>query len=105
LFGIVADRWLNAERVLGLCHVIGALALIWASTLTDYSTFYIAMLLNSFFFMPTIALNNTVSYIILEKGGSTSLRIFLRSGLGTVVLSAHVIVDLTVSRKAPFSFI
>ncbi len=69
LFGIVADRWLNAERVLGICHVLGALCLLWASTLTDFSMFYVAMLFNSFFFMPTIALNNTVSYIILEKRG------------------------------------
>ena len=67
LFGIVADRWINAERVLGICHVIGAAALLWASTLHDFDTFYLAMLLNSAFFMPTIALNNTVSYIILEK--------------------------------------
>jgi NHS family xanthosine MFS transporter len=67
LFGIVADRWLNAERVLGLCHILGAGMLLWASTLTDYSMFYVAMLFNSFFFMPTIALTNTVSYIILER--------------------------------------
>jgi NHS family xanthosine MFS transporter len=67
LFGIVADRWINAERVLGICHFIGAATLLWASTLHDFHTFYLAMLLNSAFFMPTIALNNTVSYIILEK--------------------------------------
>ncbi|MES2329847.1 MAG: nucleoside permease [Bacteroidota bacterium] len=69
IFGIVADRWINAERVLGLCHIIGACLLLWASTVTDYSTFYTIMLLNSFLFMPTIALNNTVSYIVLEKKG------------------------------------
>src|SRR5581483_6794573 len=67
LFGIVADRWVNAERVLGICHFVGAASLLWASTLHDFDTFYLAMLLNSAFFMPTIALNNTVSYIILEK--------------------------------------
>jgi len=76
LFGIVADRWLNAERVLGLCHIIGALMLIWASTLHDYGVFYIAMLFNSFFFMPTIALNNTVSYILLERKGFNVVRDF-----------------------------
>lgn len=67
LLGIVADRWINAERVLGACHIIGALLLIWASTVQDYPTFYIIMLLNACVFMPTIALNNTVSYIVLEK--------------------------------------
>jgi MFS transporter, NHS family, xanthosine permease len=76
LFGIVADRWLNAERVLGLCHIFGAGMLIWASTQTHFGIFYLAMLFNSFFFMPTIALNNTVSYIILEKRGFNIVRDF-----------------------------
>ena len=69
LMGIVADRWINAEKVLGLCHLVGAALLFWASTVTDFNTFYLIMLLNSMAFMPTIALNNTVSYIILEKKG------------------------------------
>jgi NHS family xanthosine MFS transporter len=76
LFGIVADRWLNAERVLGICHIIGALLLFWASTVTDYGMFYLIMLFNSFVFMPTIALNNTVSYIILGKRGFNVVRDF-----------------------------
>ncbi len=69
LLGIVADRWVNAERVLGICHIIGACLLIMAANVTDYKTFYLIMLFNSMAFMPTIALNNTVSYIILEKKG------------------------------------
>ncbi len=69
LLGIVADRWVNAERVLGICHIIGAGLLIMAANVTDYKTFYLIMLFNSMAFMPTIALNNTVSYIILEKKG------------------------------------
>ena len=70
LMGIVADRWVNAERVLGTLHIIGALLLLWASTITSvdqYPIFYLIMLFNSMAFMPTIALNNTVSYIVLEK--------------------------------------
>jgi MFS transporter, NHS family, xanthosine permease len=69
LMGIVADKWMNAERVLGTCHVIGAGMLLWASTVTNPDTFFWVMLLNSMFYMPTIALNNTVSYIILEQKG------------------------------------
>ncbi len=76
LFGIVADRWLNAERVLGLCHILGAAMLMWASTLHDFSMFYLAMLFNSFFFMPTIALNNTVSYILLDRKGLNAVKNF-----------------------------
>ena len=65
LLGIVADRWVNAERVLGICHIVGACLLLWASTVSDYRTFYLIMLLNSMAFMTTIALNISVSYIIL----------------------------------------
>lgn len=67
VMGIIADKWLNAERVLGLCHIIGAGLLLWTSTITDPNMFFWAMLLNSMFYMPTIALNNTVSYIVLEQ--------------------------------------
>jgi NHS family xanthosine MFS transporter len=69
LLGIIADRWVNAERMLGLCHIVGAVMLFWASTVTDPTTFYWIMLLNSMAYMPTIALNNTVSYIVLEQRG------------------------------------
>lgn len=67
IMGIIADKWVNAERVLGFCHIIGAGMLIWASTITDPNMFFWVMLLNSMFYMPTIAMNNTVSYIILEQ--------------------------------------
>jgi NHS family xanthosine MFS transporter len=69
LMGIIADRWVNAERVLGICHLIGAGLLFWASKAQDPTTMYWVMLFNAMFFMPTIALNNTVSYITLEKKG------------------------------------
>lgn len=69
LMGIIADRWFNAERVLGICHIIGAGFLLFASSRTDFTSFYIAILLHSFFYMPTIALNNAVSYAVLEKNG------------------------------------
>lgn len=69
LLGIVADKWLNAEKVLGLCHLIGAGLLYYASTISDYDSLYYVMLLISMFYMPTIALDNSVSYTILEKNG------------------------------------
>jgi NHS family xanthosine MFS transporter len=69
LMGIVADKWLNAEKVYGLCHLIGAGMLCWASFVREPHMFFWVMLLNSMFYMPTIALNNTVSYIVLEQKG------------------------------------
>lgn len=69
LLGIVADRWINAEKVFGACHIIGAFLLFWASTVTDPHAMYWVMLFNAMVYMPTISLNNTVSYnILLQKG-------------------------------------
>jgi NHS family xanthosine MFS transporter len=67
LLGVVADRWINAERLLGLCHILGGVLLFAASTVTDPDMMYWIMLLNAMVFMPTIALNNTVSYTILKQ--------------------------------------
>lgn len=96
LLGIVADRWINAERVLGACHLIGAGLLLWASTIRDYPTLYVVMLLNNMFYMPTIALNNTVSYIVLEKKGFNIVKIFPPIRVwGTVgFIAAMWVVDL-----------
>ncbi len=76
IMGIIADKWLNAERVLGLCHLVGAGMLFWASTISDPNLFFWAMLLNSMFYMPTIALNNTVSYIVLEESNYNIVKDF-----------------------------
>lgn len=76
LLGIIADRWVNAERVLGMCHIIGAGLLLWASTVSDYNTMYVIMLLNAMVYMPTIALNNTVSYAVLKKKGIDIIKVF-----------------------------
>ena len=96
LLGIVADRWINAERVLGICHLIGAVLLFGASTVTDYSTMYILMLLNAMFYMPTIALNNAVSYTVLEKYGFDIIKVFPPIRVwGTVgFIAAMWVVDL-----------
>ena len=76
LLGIVADRWLNAERVLGICHLINAFLLLAAATVTDYQSMYVIMLLNAMFYMPTIALNNAVSYKVLEKYEFDIIKVF-----------------------------
>ncbi len=106
LLGIVADRWINAERVLGLCHIAGAFLLLWASTVTDYKTLYLIMLLNSVVYMPTIALNNTVSYIALEKKGYDIVTIFPPIRVwGTVgFICAMWVVDLFGWTKSPMQF-
>ena len=67
IIGIIADKWFNAERLYGLCHIIGAACLFYASTATGYDQMYWAMLLNLLVYMPTLSLANTVSYNSLEQ--------------------------------------
>ena len=67
IIGIIADKWFNAERLYGLCHIAGAGCLFYASTATGYDQMYWAMLLNLLVYMPTLSLANTVSYNALEQ--------------------------------------
>ena len=76
LLGIVADRWVNAERVLGISHLMGAACLIFASTVKDPDTMFWVMLMNSMAYMPTISMNNTVSYRVLEMKGYDIVKVF-----------------------------
>jgi NHS family xanthosine MFS transporter len=76
LLGIVADRWVNAERLLGICHIVGAACLLLASTVKSPSLMFWVMLMNSMAYMPTISMNNTVSYKILEKEGFDIVKVF-----------------------------
>src|SRR6476659_7939600 len=107
LMGIVADRWINAERVLGMCHIMGAIVLFWASNVSDPSMMYWVMLFNAMVFMPTIALNNTVSYIILENKGFDIVKNFPPIRVwGTVgFIIALWLVDLCGWTKSPMQFI
>jgi len=96
LMGIVADRWINAERLVGISHLLVGVLLFWASFIKDYDTLYWIMLFVSMFYMPTIALNNTVSYSILEQKGFNIVKDFPPIRVwGTVgFIAAMWIIDL-----------
>lgn len=67
LMGILADKYIRAEIVLGICHILSAGALYYVSTVNNAADMYWAILLVSCFYMPTIGLSNTVSYTLLSK--------------------------------------
>lgn len=69
LMGILADKYLRAEVVLGLCHLLAGAGLYYASTVDSANGMIWAILLVSCFYMPTIALSNSVSYSLLSKSG------------------------------------
>jgi len=65
--GIIADRWVNAEKLYGIFHIIGAIVLFLIPKVNDPSTFFWVILLNMVFYMPTIALAISISYSTLNS--------------------------------------
>lgn len=76
LMGVVADKWIPAEKLLGICHLLGAAFLVAASFQVDYAPLYTLMFLSVAFYMPTISLSNTVAYNALEKAGKDIVKDF-----------------------------
>jgi len=65
--GIIADRWLNAERLYGILHILGGLTLLYVPQVDNPSDFFWVILVAMIFYMPTIALSNAVAYHALKK--------------------------------------
>jgi MFS transporter, NHS family, xanthosine permease len=69
LMGILADKYLSAQKVLGICHIIAGVIIYFATKASTSQEMYWTIFLTCCFYMPTIALCNAVSYTILEKNG------------------------------------
>ena len=67
LLGIIADKYFSAQKVLGFAHIIAGVAIYFATKATNSTEMYWIIFATSCFYMPTIALNNSVSYAILNK--------------------------------------
>ncbi|MGE5168087.1 MAG: MFS transporter, partial [Deltaproteobacteria bacterium] len=67
LMGVVADKWINAEKLYGTLHIGGAIMLALVPSAGDPHTLFWVMLVNMIFYMPTIALAITVAYNALKE--------------------------------------
>lgn len=67
LFGIVADKWINKERLFAILHILGALTLYKMSFVSDGNEIFWLMLLNMAFYMPTIPFGYSICYELLSK--------------------------------------
>ncbi len=65
--GMIADRWISAEKLYGILHILGGLVLFYVPLVKDPSHMFWVMLLNMIFYMPTIALSITISYASLKN--------------------------------------
>ncbi len=83
MFGIIADRWVQAQRLLSLCHLLAGVFMIavsaYGTTARDnvqFATLFTLYTCSVAFFMPTIALSNSVAYNALERAGFDTMKEF-----------------------------
>ncbi|MBQ3632590.1 MAG: MFS transporter [Prevotella sp.] len=116
LLGIVADRYMQPQRALGVCHLLAGLAMLccwwmglqagFGQELPNKGAFIAMYTLSVAFFMPTIALANTTAFTILKSNGMDTVKDFppIRV-LGTVGFIATMwFVNCAVWEDGAFSF-
>ena len=62
IIGLIADRYINAEKILGFLHIAGAVLMYRMYGAADISNFYPYVLVYMILYMPTLALVNSVSF-------------------------------------------
>ncbi|SFU68991.1 nucleoside transporter [Pustulibacterium marinum] len=62
IIGLIADRFINAEKILGILHLIGAGLMYMMYTSTNFDGFYPYVLAYMIAYMPTLALVNSISF-------------------------------------------
>jgi NHS family xanthosine MFS transporter len=76
LTGIIADRWVSAEKLYGVLHILGGLALCYIPQVDNPSTFYWVIFAAMLCYMPTISLSNSVAYTILKNNAYDVVKVF-----------------------------
>ncbi|MEQ7800702.1 nucleoside permease [Pedobacter sp. ASV1-7] len=78
IIGLIADRYFNAEKILGILHIVGAILMYQMYNATDISVFYPYVLGYMILFMPTLALVNSVSFNQMKDPEKefSSIRVF-----------------------------
>ncbi|MBQ0034893.1 MAG: MFS transporter [Bacteroidales bacterium] len=114
LMGIVADRWIPAEKLMGLCHALAGMFMVaagWyglqAGEAVAFGPLFTLYTLGVAFYMPTIALTNSVAFNGLVKGGLDTVKDFPPIRVfGTVGFIATMwAVDLLGFQTTPWQFV
>ncbi len=76
LMGIVADKWINAEKLYGILHILYGISLFLLAKTNDPTTFFWILLAGMCFYMPTLSLSNSVSYKLLKDSKYDVVKVF-----------------------------
>src|SRR6187431_1114409 len=106
LTGIIADRWINAEKLYGGLHILYGAVLFYLPEVTTPTTFIYIMFIGMCFYMPTIALSNSISYNALKTNGLDVVKSFppirVYGTIGFIV--AMWITNLTGNKSTAYQF-
>jgi NHS family xanthosine MFS transporter len=104
--GIIADKYINAQKLFGFLHIAGAGLLFILPQLTNYNTFFWVIFFYLMLYMPSIGLANAVSFSILDNNNFDVVKYFppIRAW-GTVgFVVAMWSVDLLELTQSPYQF-
>ncbi|HET6766332.1 MAG TPA: nucleoside permease [Chitinophagaceae bacterium] len=76
LTGIIADKWINAEKLYGILHILYGVILFYVPKVNDPDTLYYVILAAMMCYMPTISLSNAISYTILKNRNYDVVKVF-----------------------------
>ena len=114
LMGIVADRWIPAQKLLGLCHMLAGLFMLacaWYGhtngAASSYAVLFTLYSVSVAFYMPTLALTNSVAYNALTKAGMDTVKDFPPIRIfGTIgFIFTMWFVDLTGFNQTEYQFV
>jgi nucleoside transporter len=85
IVGLIADRFFAAQRIMGVLHLLGAVLLFMATTVSLNGPFYWIILFYSLLYMPTIALSNSIAFNQMNDPGRQFPWIRVFGTLGWIV--------------------
>jgi NHS family xanthosine MFS transporter len=107
LTGIIADKWLNAEKLYGILHILYGLILFYVPSVNDPNTLYYVIFAAMICYMPTISLSNSIAYNILINNNYDVVKVFPPIRVwGTIgFIAAMWITNLTGSKANANQFV
>ena len=88
--GAIADRFFQAQKVMGVLHLVGSVILWWLSSITDSTTFFWTLLAYAICYMPTLGLANAIAFHQMSDPGRQFGLIRAFGTLGWIVVGAVV---------------
>lgn len=76
LTGIIADKWIDANKLYGILHILYGIALFCVTRVHDADKLFYVIFAAMLCYMPTISLSNSISYTILKKNDYDVVKVF-----------------------------